>query len=82
MFWSFVICFYFSWQLACVSFFVAPIIFFCEALQGGKELHKDIEAAESQRYANLLASDSIQNYKTIAACGSEDVIAKEFHSLL
>ena len=70
---STVICAFFSWQLAIVTFFVNPFLIASGLLTARVQFGKGQEADESHRQATSLLSNIIMNYRTVIGFGEKNV---------
>jgi len=50
-------------------------------LMNVQELEGSDEGTDEQKESQILCSDSIQNYKTVASFGNDDIILKQFGDL-
>ena len=82
LFVAVVIGFIYSWPIAFVSMCCIPFMLFgfymSGTVQSGISEKKDALCKE----ANILAGDSIANYKTVASFANEDQLVKEYAALL
>jgi ABC-type multidrug transport system fused ATPase/permease subunit len=82
---AFALGFFYSWRLTFGAMFFAPFLFLGINLNARFAPNAIMPKASSKDAANsadILASDSIQNYKTIASFASEDVMIAEYQNLL
>ena len=80
--WGIVLGFYFCWQLALIALLISPLIMVAGAIAGKFDKQENFETSSAAKNANLLAADSIANYKTIASFTCDEAILNEFNELL
>jgi len=64
--------FFFSWRIALVALACAPFMMAGGAINAKMQAGMDEQSEEQYKVANLLAGDSIMNYRTIASFGSDE----------
>ena len=79
--WGCAIGFWFSWQVALIAFALTPLIIVGAAISA-KIQKADMVNDKDAKQADLLASDSISNYRTVASFSINELIVKEYEELL
>ena len=79
--WGCVIGFLFSWRVAFVALALTPLIIL-GAIVSAKIQKSDMVNNKDAKMADLLASDSISNYRTVASFSINELIVKEYEDLL
>lgn len=71
---------YWSWPMACVALVATPLIMICGAItakadmdnqMGMEEQETENEKSDDAKESQILATDSITNYKTVASFGND-----------
>lgn len=82
--------FYWSWPLALVCIGCTPIIMIAgtiaakadnEAMLAMEEDESENDKTDEQKASQILASDSITNYKTVASFGNDHILLDEFDKI-
>ena len=79
--WGCIIGFLFSWRVAFVALALTPLIIL-GAVVSAKIQKSDMVNNKDAKMADLLASDSISNYRTVASFSINELIVKEYEELL
>ena len=74
--------FYFSWREALVCMGCLPFAIFNQVILIKLQESLSVKSDQVAKEANLLAGDVILNYRTVVSFGYEDVIVKDYESLL
>ena len=93
LFWGLVLAFIYSWPIAVSGLVVAPVMMVGTAINQkaenemyfeGADTAKDLDKTkmkaneQSTKAAQVLLSDAIANYKTVASLGNDNIIIDEF----
>jgi len=79
--------FIFSWPMTLVGLGIIPLIVICgaivqkadqENMMNMKETETEDDKSDDQKASQILASDSIANYKTVASFGNDQILIDEF----
>ena len=82
--------FIFSWPMTLVGIGITPLIMIFgtiaqkadnEAMMGQEEKTTDDDISDEQKDSQILASDSIANFKTVASFGNDQILLERFHKI-
>jgi ABC-type multidrug transport system fused ATPase/permease subunit len=73
------IAFYFSWPMAIIGAVICPLMIVGEMLAVGAST--GVSRSDKKAEADLLCSDAIANFKTVASFGCDNQIVSKYHEL-
>jgi ATP-binding cassette, subfamily B (MDR/TAP), member 1 len=79
--WGCAIGFFFCWKVALIALALTPLIIIGAAISA-KIQKSDMVNNKDAKMADLLASDSISNYRTVASFSINELIVQEYEDLL
>ena len=74
--------FYFNWKVSLVCLGCVPFMIIGGAMNAKFQKGMSHDTEEAMKEANLLAGDSIINYRTVASFANEDQIVRDFDAML
>lgn len=79
--WGCIIGFIFCWKVALIALALTPLLIMGAGISA-KVQKADMVDNKDAKNADLLASDSISNYRTVASFEMNELIVKEYEDLL
>ena len=74
--------FYFNWKISLVCLGCVPFMIVGGAMNAKFQKGMSADSNDAMKDANLLAGDSIINYRTVASFANEDSIIRDFDAML